>query len=121
MKGHIIIGDRFEFYNAASIGGHHGLRGFRNQRFSGNNSFYQNTDLRFNLKSVKTGLMPVQIGLFGGFDYGRVWIKEDSSNRWHTSVGGGLWLVGADMINLNLSVFDSVDGAYFNFGLGFGF
>ncbi|NOR28378.1 MAG: phosphoesterase [Lutibacter sp.] len=121
LKGNILIGDNFEFYNAASIGGLDGLRGYRNQRFSGNKSFYQNTDIRFNLRQVKTELLPLQIGLFGGFDYGRVWLDNENSNDWKTSYGAGLWLVGAEMINLNLSLFNSKDGAYLKFGLGFNF
>jgi len=121
FKGNIIIGDNFEFYNAASIGGYDGLRGYRNQRFTGNKSFYQNTDIRFNLRKVKTELVPLQIGLFGGFDYGRIWLNNENSTNWKTSYGAGFWLVGAEMINLNLSVFNSKDGAYVRFGLGFGF
>ena len=121
FKGNIIIGDNTEFYNSASIGGIDGLRGYRNQRFTGNKSYYQNTDIRFNLRKVKTELVPLQIGLLGGFDYGRVWLDNEKSDDWKTSFGAGFWLVGADMINLNLSVFDSKDGAYINFGLGFGF
>lgn len=121
FNGNIIIGTNFEFYNAATIGGINGLRGYRNQRFSGNKSFYQNTDIRFNLKQVKTGLLPVQIGIFGGFDYGRVWLDNENSKDWKTSYGAGFWLVGAEMINLNFSIFNSYDGAYIKFALGFGF
>jgi hypothetical protein len=121
LKGNILIGDTFEFYHAASIGGLDGLRGYRNQRFIGNKSFYQNSDIRFNIKNVKTELVPLQIGLFTGFDYGRVWLKDEISNDWKTSYGIGFWVVGADMINLNASIFNSKEGAYFKFGLGFGF
>jgi hypothetical protein len=121
LKGNIIIGNNFEFYNAASIGGKDGLRGYRNQRFVGNQSFYQNTDLRFNLKTVKTSFVPIQYGIYGGFDYGRVWLKNETSNDWKTSVGGGFWMVAAKLINLNLSAFNSKDGTYVLFGLGFGF
>jgi predicted phosphohydrolase len=121
LKGNIIIGDNFEFYNAASIGGLDGLRGYRNQRFVGDKSFYQNTDIRFNLRNLKTQLVPLQLGLFTGFDYGRVWLKNENSSDWKASYGGGFWLVGADLINLNLSIFNSKEGTYFKFGLGFGF
>ncbi|WP_298370138.1 metallophosphoesterase [uncultured Lutibacter sp.] len=121
FKGNIIIGDTFEFYNAASIGGLDGLRGYRNQRFIGNRAFYQNTDLRWSFKKVKTELVPLQLGLFGGFDYGRVWLDGEGSNDWKTSYGGGFWLVGANMINLNLAMFNSNEGPRFQFGLGFGF
>ncbi|SNR38519.1 metallophosphoesterase [Lutibacter flavus] len=121
LKGNVIIGNNFEFYNAASIGGLDGLRGYRNQRFVGDKSFYQNTDIRFNLRNVKTELIPLKFGLFTGFDYGRVWLKNENSSDWKTSYGGGFWLVGAELINLNLSIFKSKEGTYFKFGLGFGF
>ena len=121
FKGNIIIGDNFEFYNAATIGGIDGLRGFRNQRFTGNSSYYQNSDIRFNLRNIKTEFVPMQFGIFTGFDYGRVWLKNENSNDWKTAYGGGLWLTGADMININVSLFNSKDGAYIKFGLGFGF
>ncbi|MCF6169219.1 metallophosphoesterase [Lutibacter sp.] len=121
LKGNIIMGTNFEFYNAASIGGLDGLRGYRNQRFTGNQSFYQNTDVRFNLRTIKTSFAPIQYGIYGGFDYGRIWLKNETSNDWKTSVGGGFWLIVAKLINLNVSAFSSKDGTYARFGLGFGF
>lgn len=121
LKGNILIGNTFELYNAASIGGLDGLRGYRNNRFSGDKSFYQNTDIRINLRKVKTELVPLQIGLYGGFDYGRVWLKDENSKNWKTSYGGGFWLVAAELVNLNASLFKSNEGTYFKFGLGFGF
>lgn len=121
MKAHFNLGDGYEFYQAASIGGVDGLRGFRNQRFAGQKSFYQNTDIRYSLRKMKTGLLPLSMGLYGGFDYGRVWIENQDSDQWHTSYGGGFFLNAADMMSLTLAVFNSDDGARFTFGLGFGF
>ena len=42
LGGQLILGDDFEFYHAARIGGNNSLRGFRNERFTGKQSFYQN-------------------------------------------------------------------------------
>lgn len=127
-KGHINFGDDFEFYQAASIGANNGLRGYRNERFTGKNAFYQSTDLRLNLRRVKTGLLPLNIGIYGGFDYGRVWIDDDlvgnpvfNSDSWNTSVGGGIFLNAANKITGNLSVFNSDDDLRLAFALGFGF
>jgi len=39
-QAHFIFGDDFEFYQAANLGANNGLRGYRNERFSGKNSFY---------------------------------------------------------------------------------
>lgn len=120
-KAHFNIGDGYEFYQAASIGGFDGLRGFRNQRFTGKTSYYQNTDLRLSLRKLKSGILPLSMGLFGGFDYGRVWFPNDSSDEWHTSYGGGFFLNGADIVSANFALFASDDGPRFVFGLGFGF
>ncbi len=120
-KAHFNVGDGYEFYQAASIGGFDGLRGFRNQRFTGKTAYYQNTDVRFSLKKKRTRLLPIAMGLFGGFDYGRVWFPGLESNRWHTSYGGGFFLNASDILSINTALFASEDGARFTFGLGFGF
>lgn len=128
LKAHLNFGDDFEFYQAANIGANNGLRGYRNERFTGKNAFYQNTDLRFNFRKIKTGLLPLQIGLYGGFDYGRVWVANDlvsdsdyNSETWNTSIGGGIFVNAADMITGNLSLFNSSDGLLVAFTFGFGF
>ena len=120
-KAHFNIGDGFEFYQAASIGGFDGLRGFRNQRFTGKKSYYQNTDVRYSLKKMRTQLIPLTLGLYTGFDYGRVWTPEEDSGVWHTSFGGGFFLNGADILSARLALFASEDGPRVSFGLGFGF
>lgn len=120
-KAHFNIGNGFEFYQGASIGGLDGLRGYRNQRFTGKKAYYQNTDLRYSIKKMKTGLLPLTMGVYGGYDYGRVWIPNEDSNLWHTSYGGGFFFNAADIMSLTLAYFDSVDGPRFTFGLGFGF
>ena len=128
LKAHLNFGDDFEFYQAANIGANNGLRGYRNERFTGKNAFFQNTDLRFNFRKLKTGLIPLQIGLYGGFDYGRVWVANDlvsdpdyNSETWNTSIGGGIFVNAADMITGNLSFFNSSDGLLVAFTFGFGF
>ncbi len=120
-KAHFNIGDGYEFYQAASTGGIDGLRGFRNQRFTGKKSYYQNTDIRYSLRKIKTGLLPLAMGLYGGFDYGRVWLEDQDSDQWHTSYGGGFFLNAADIVSARIALFNSDDGLRFSFGLGFGF
>ncbi|AUS05509.1 metallophosphoesterase [Pseudotamlana carrageenivorans] len=125
FKGHLNFGDGFEFYQAANIGANNGLRGYRNERFTGKSAFYQTSDLRFNFQKVKTSLLPLYLGVYGGFDYGRVWVDDrlvlDSAynaNRWNTSVGGGVFINGVDLFTLNMALFHSQDGMRFSFGLG---
>jgi hypothetical protein len=122
------FGDDFEFYQAASIGANNGLRGFRNERFSGNRSFYHSSDLRYNLKRAKTALLPIEYGLYLGFDYGRVWVGDElvenpsfNSDRLNTSIGGGFFLNLVDTLAANVGLFGSSDSLRFSFGFGFGF
>ena len=120
-KGHFNIGNSYEFFQGATIGGTDGLRGFRNQRFNGKTAYYQNTDIRFSLGKMKTRIIPAAVGFFAGYDYGRVWLPNTSSNTWHTSYGGGFFLNGSDILSVNLALFNSVEGPRFTFGLGFAF
>jgi hypothetical protein len=120
-KAQVNLGDDYEFFQAANLGANEGLRGFRNQRFTGKSAFVQSTDLRLNLNQFKTGVLPISIGFYGGFDYGRVWVDGEDSNKWHTSFGGGVFANIVDMLTFNLSAFNSDDGLRFAFKLGFGF
>lgn len=121
LSGQFNLGDDFEFYQAASLGRNNGLRGYRDERFIGNSAFVQTTDVRLNLRKVKTGLLPLNIGVYGGVDYGRVWLDGEDSDRWNNSFGGGIFANAADMLTLNVSAFNSDDGLLFAFKLGFGF
>lgn len=122
LKAKSILNSNFEFYQGATLGGDLDLRGFRNQRFLGNQSFFQSTDLRYSIGKIKGSFVPMTYGLLGGFDYGRVWLKDEVSNKWHQSVGGGIWLNGLNVITAKLSYFKSADDqARISFGLGFGF
>ena len=124
LKSHLNFGDSYEFYQAASVGGNDGLRGYRNQRFTGKNSFYQSTDARLLLSKIKTSIVPLNIGVYGGFDYGTVWGQENttfSNTKFNTSIGGGVFFNAANMLVANIAVFNSDDGvrATVNFGFNF--
>jgi len=121
VSGHFNLGDDFEFYQAANLGANNGLRGYRNERFSGKSAYLQSTDLRLNLRKLKTGLLPFNVGVYGGLDYGRVWVDNEDSDKWNNSIGGGLFFNGADMIVGNISAFSSNDGLRLAFKIGFGF
>ena len=124
LKSHFTFGDGYEFYQAANIGGNDGLRGYRNQRFTGKNSFYHSSDIRLNLRRFKTSLVPLNIGVFGGFDYGSVWGQQNTTFKnttFNTSVGGGVFFNAANMVSGNLSVFNSDDGVRLAVNFGFAF
>ena len=117
-QGQFNIGDSFEFYQAANLGANNGLRGFRNQRFNGDSALALGADLRYQLKRFKTGLLPLELGVFGGYDVGRVWIDNEDSDTWHNSLGGGLWINAVDAISGQFGLFNSDDGLRFSFGFG---
>ncbi len=121
IGGEAILGDDFEFYHGAQIGGIKGLRGFRNERFIGKYSLYHNSDIRLKLGKFKTSFVPLKYGITGGFDYGRVWIENDNSDKWHTSVGGSFWITGLDAFTANLGYYASSDRGRIAFVLGFAF
>ena len=121
IGAHVNFGNDFEFYQAANIGANNSLRGYRNQRFTGKRSFYQSTDIRWDLTRIKTRLIPFKIGVYSGVDYGKVWVANDTTKRWNNSLGGGVFVNAADMIVGNVSLFTADDGSRFAFKLGFGF
>ncbi|GAA4936983.1 metallophosphoesterase [Algibacter agarivorans] len=128
LRAHVNSGDDFEFYQGATLGANTGLRGYRNERFTGKSAFVQSTDLRWNFMSLKTGLLPISIGVYGGADYGRVWIDNNlvmdaafNKNDWNTSFGGGFFVNMAGMMTANVSAFKSDDGLRIAFKIGFGF
>lgn len=114
-------GSDFYFYHAPTIGGNNGLRGFRNERFAGNTYFYQSSDLKARLARIVTAAAPITIGAYGGFDYGRVWEKDDNSDIWHNSFGGGVWLSTLNSLAFNAGYFVSDEEAQIQIGFGFGF
>jgi len=97
VGGKHMLGDRYPFYNAAAVGGgslfsgQDAVRGLWPNRFIGDSSLYANADLRLYLSRFFVAL-PGEWGLFGFGDVGRVWLDSETSDTWHTSWGGGLWI-----------------------------
>jgi len=115
-----IIGD-FDFFQAVNIGGEGQLRGFANQRFSGQTAFYHNVDLRLKIFNSENNKIPISGGITFGFDHGRVWIEEDLSNKWHTSYGATLWAAPLDYMALSIGYFQSEEDNRFTVQAGFQF
>lgn len=120
-EAHINIGQEFEFYQAAQLGANSGLRGYRFQRYTGKSSFGTGADLRYSFNTVKTNFLPFQLGIYGGYDLGRVWVDGQNSDTWHDSYGGGFWLNSAEAIQANVSLFAGSEGTRFEVGIGMKF
>ena len=121
FKGQLNLGNDYEFYQAATIGANKGLRGYRNERFTGKQSYTQSTDIRWKISDMKTNIIPFKFGIFGGFDYGRIWTKNDTSTKWHNAIGGGAFVNVLDILSLNLSLFKGNEDMRFAFKFGFDF
>ena len=121
VQGQFNFGNKFEFYQAVHIGGNNGLRGYREERFSGKSSLVGSADVRYSFNEFTIELFPLQIGVYAGADLGRVWVPSGNSERWHNSYGAGLWMNGRGGFNATASLFHSTEDTRFVFGLGFGF
>lgn len=82
---------RFPFFEAAFVGGPDQVRGLRPQRYAGDAAVFGSAELHLRLAEIHL-LLPTEIGVMGLADAGRVWIDDESSDKLHTGVGGGIWL-----------------------------
>ncbi|MFC0264374.1 BamA/TamA family outer membrane protein [Fontibacter flavus] len=82
----------YEFFQAQNLGGKVNLRGFRRFRFAGDAAVFNNTELRIRFISLKTYLFPASSGMILFHDVGRVFLKDENSQKWHTGYGFGLWI-----------------------------
>ncbi|GAB4254017.1 MAG: metallophosphoesterase [Saprospiraceae bacterium] len=115
------VEEGFRFYDAAVLGARNNLRGYRNERFTGQTAVYHQNDLRLRLFNVNNRFMPFTLGVLAGYDYGRVWYNDEDSDNWHDAKGLGLWISPLDLTVLTISYFDSEDGGWFQFRGGFAF
>jgi len=111
----INFGNQFEFYQAASAGSNNALRGYRRNRFLGEQSLIGSGDLRYSFNQFKTGVVPLQFGVFGGYDIGRVWSDVNPSDRWNDNYGGGFWFTAADLLQGTVNLFYGDDDLFFSF------
>ncbi len=116
-KTYITVLDEPEFYQKAQLGGNTGLRGYRDQRFTGDSSLAGSAEVSYTFEKIKTFLFPLTCSVFGGYDVGRVWVKQESSNIWHDSYGGGVVLKWTNAIKGGFSAFNSDEGTRLSFRL----
>jgi hypothetical protein len=80
----------FPFQEAAFLGGSGTLRGYPDQRYSGDMALFGGVELRTTLGPAKL-LVPGQLGALALVDVGRVYADGRSPGGWHAAYGGGLW------------------------------
>ena len=86
-----VWGDQIPWSEAAFLGGAETVRGFQRERFAGDAAVFGTGELRLRLANPRV-VVPVDMGIFGFADAGRVYLNGASPGGWHTSLGGGIWL-----------------------------
>lgn len=120
VGGRRVLGT-YPFQEAAFIGGPDTVRGFSIQRFAGDASAYGNVEVRLSFGRYVL-VLPGEYGTFAFADTGRVWLAGESSGRWHTGVGGGLWFAYLDRKNtVTLAAARSAEQTAFYVQMGFPF
>jgi hemolysin activation/secretion protein len=111
----------FPFFEAAFVGGASTVRGLREQRYAGDAALYGNAELRARLGRFFV-VLPGEFGVFGIGDVGRVYLDGESSDTWHTGVGGGLWFAFLERANtVTVSVVRGDDRTAFYLKAGFAY
>jgi len=97
------------------------VRGFRARRYLGDASAWANADLRLRVSRI-TLIVPGDWGVSGFGDVGRVWLEGESSDKWHTSVGGGIWIsLLSDRMAVSAGIAHSTEDDLFYFRGGFSY
>jgi len=131
--GGAINDGNYRFYQSTDLGGKTNLRGHRRMRFSGDKSVFLNLETRIRLFNFNMPLFPGSFGIFGFFDTGRVWFKNEQgldpstgsgkSTIWHAGYGGGIWVAPLRkfVFTANLSTSTTDRQLLFNVTYGFFF
>ncbi|MEP6512701.1 MAG: BamA/TamA family outer membrane protein [Parafilimonas sp.] len=115
--GHI-YSKHYEYFQALNLGANNFLRGFRKDRFSGNSLFYSSVEIRIKLFESNSYLFPGPVGFIAFNDFGRVWLKQEDSKKWHDAYGAGLYYAAYNYVLISAAIAFSPEEKLFNFSLG---
>ncbi len=110
------------------IGGQDLLRAYKENRFLGDGAFSASVELRWALFSWPLLFVPVDLGLVGFVDAGRVFLDGEQSNTMHTSAGFGFYMapgylgvpaLESLLVRLLFAWSDEDFSIYFGWGLSF--
>ena len=110
----------YPFHEAAVLGSSQ-VRGLYSGRYAGDAAVYGGAELRMSLFRPYI-IVPAELGVLGFTDVGRVYLEGESSDRWHTGVGGGLWfsiLRRTNTVTLTVARGDERTTLYLRTGFGF--
>lgn len=89
-SGRKLFGD-FPFHEAAFVGGRGSVRRLDRQRYAGDASLSGTTELQIPVARVPL-VLPLDLGVYGFADAGRVYVGGSSPGGWHTGAGVGFWV-----------------------------
>jgi len=115
--GHI-FSSHYEYFQALNLGANNFLRGFRKTRFTGSSVAYNSLEARIKLVDVKSYLFPGVLGLVLFNDVGRVWVKNESSTKWHDALGGGFYFIPFKLVLISATIAFSEEERLLNFSVG---
>jgi outer membrane protein assembly factor BamA len=111
----------YPYFEAAFIGDASTVRLGRQNRYAGDASAYGSAELRLSLGQLLI-ILPADVGVFGLADAGRVFLRGESSDQWHSAFGGGVWLAFLDRaytVSLAVAASDERTAVYLQGGFGF--
>ncbi|MGH7583291.1 MAG: hypothetical protein ACREL5_08720 [Gemmatimonadales bacterium] len=101
----------FPLEDAAFIGGSTTIRTLDPERYAGDAALYATAELRIPVVKF-TLLVPLDVGLLGTVDYGRVYVSGASPGGWHNAFGGGFWIGFHDLTaDIRVMTANDVGGA----------
>lgn len=130
IGGAVNTGD-FEFYQANVLGGLNNLRGYRQYRFTGDKSIYQNTELRTRLFNFRTPIIAGTFGMLLLHDVGKVWSNQPTNlkafeskddlntyaieNAWHRGYGTGVWvsILPNTVVSFDYTLSNSIEKSWY--------
>jgi hypothetical protein len=96
--------DAIPFYHRVFLGQNSGLRGYQNNRFTGQSTASFNSELRIPLSRIKNSIVPLIIGVKGFYDVGRVYSDADVNDDLAMGYGAGIFLIPfSESIAINIS------------------
>jgi hypothetical protein len=81
----------FPFHEAAFIGGRASVRRLDRERYAGDASLFGMAELQIPVARF-TLVLPLDVGVYGYGDAGRVYVDGESPGGWHKAAGLGLWI-----------------------------
>ena len=110
----------YPWHESAFIGGSDTVRGYGRNRFAGDASLYGNAQAMVNLFHLNL-ILPMRVGALALAETGRVFLKGETSEKWHPAFGAGIYIrVPATGFIFHGLFSRGSEGPHFHVNIGFG-